>query len=119
MSGSFGVGLEEWPLLKEVVTQDFSASVGLNSAYAVHKHQCRMEALQAAVREKAERERKAAEATIELNSVLKKQNELLLAQLKESNDARAAAEKQAREERVWKWVMFVITLISIVVAVVF
>lgn len=119
MSGSFGVGLEDWPLLIEDATQDYSASAGINSAYAVHKHQCRMEALQAAVREKTERERKAAEATIELNSALKKQNELLLAQLKKSEEARVAAEKQSREDRIWKWVMLVVTLVSILVAVVF
>lgn len=72
-----------------------------------------------ALEKKAERDRKAAEATIELNESTKKQNELLLAQMKKSEEARVAAEKQAREERVWKWVMFVIALLSIVVAVVF
>lgn len=77
------------------------------------------EALQAAAREEAELKRKADEATIELSGVMKKQNELLLVQLKKSEEARTAAEKQAREERVWKWVMFVVALLSIVVAVVF
>ena len=74
------------------------------------------EAWQKAAQEKAERERKAAEATIELNNQTKEQNRLLREQVKQLEDQKKAAAAQAKSAKMWNWIMLIVTLISIAIA---
>ena len=69
-----------------------------------------------AAQEKAERERKAAEATIELNNQTKEQNRLLREQVKQLEDQKKSAEAQAKSAKMWNWIMFIATLVSIAIA---
>ena len=73
----------------------------VNSAYAAHSRHQSIVAIRRALQADAERKRRAEDATIELNNEAKQQNEFLRAQVK--------------SERKWKWVMFAVAVVSIVV----
>ena len=73
----------------------------VNSAYAAHSRHQSIVAIRRALQADAERKRRAEEATIELNNETKQQNEFLRAQVK--------------GERKWKWIMFAVAVVSIMV----
>ena len=68
-------------------------------------------AIDAAAQEREERRRRAEDATIE-------QNALLRAQVKALEIANAASARQAKSDRLWKWIMFFVALAGVAVAIV-
>ena len=90
-----------------------------HSAYELSRWEAEDRAWKKAAQAAADRKRAAEESTIALKGETIKQNALLREQVKALQIANAAAAKQAKSDRLWKWVMFLVALAGVVVAIIF
>lgn len=90
-----------------------------HSAYELSRWEAEDRAWKKAAQAAADRKRAAEESAIAVKEEMIKQNSLLREQVKALEIANAAAAKQAKSDRLWKWIMFLVALAGVVVAIVF
>ena len=109
----------DWKAKEEAQAAKHLAAFEAHSAYELSRLEAQERAWEKVTREAADRKRAAEESTIALKEETIKQNALLREQVKALEIANAAAAKQAKSDRLWKWVMFLVALVGVFVAVLF
>ena len=109
----------DWQAKEEAQAAKHLAAFVAHSAYELSRLDAQERAWEKVTREAADRKRAAEETTIALKEETIKQNALLREQVKALKIANAAAAKQAKSDCLWKWVMFLVALVGVLVAVLF
>ena len=90
-----------------------------HSAHEFSRWEAEDRAWKKAAQAAADRKRAAEESTIAVKDEMIKQNALLRKQVKALEVANAAAANQAKSDRLWKWIMFIVALAGIITAIAF
>lgn len=115
-------GMTEFERFQRLSNPSASGHLGkimTHSAYEPNRWEAEDRVWKKAAQAASDRKRAAEESAIAVKEEMIKQNALLREQVKALEIANAAAAKQAKSDRLWKWVMFLVALVGVFVAVLF